>query len=351
MSSRGPVGALIAAVLCLLTGAALSSCEYKDLCYDHPDHALTYRTRLEATWDLQWELPSGEAPDWRKDWPACLGASYESLIPEMPTGIRVVAYNNENGSRSIHNTEASGGILNLAPGSHSLIFYNNDSQQIVFDEMDSSISAKATSRSRSRSTYKGRGTFGASRDEEYTIGPPDALFGSYIGAYNQEKVLEPPVLATEMKPLVYKYVVYYGFDSGLKYVSISRGALSGMARSVFLHDGHTGPEKATILFDCHKTEDGIEATVESFGIPDYPNGYYTSRSDAVYILNLEVRLNNGKILQFDRDVSEQVRRQPHGGVIIVDGFSIPDDVGNQDGTGFLVDVNDWGDFEDIEIIF
>lgn len=58
------------------------------------------------------------------------------------------------------------------------------------------------------------------------------------------------------------------------------------------------------------------------------------------MLNLEVRLKNGKVKNFDFDVTDQVHRQPRGGVIIVDNLVIS-------GGEFEVDVEDWGDYEDI----
>ena len=68
------------------------------------------------------------------------------------------------------------------------------------------------------------------------------------------------------------------------------------AESVYLNDGHTGPESATVMFDCTLRDYGPEATVKSFGIPDYPGDHYgddTRTTEHTYHLNLEVRLHNG----------------------------------------------------------
>ena len=53
------------------------------------------------------------------------------------------------------------------------------------------------------------------------------------------------------------------------------------------------------------------------------NGYYTStRAPRSHALNLEVRLKNGIIKNFYFDVSDQIAKQPQGGVIVVKGIEI-----------------------------
>lgn len=68
-------------------------------------------------------------------------------------------------------------------------------------------------------------------------------------------------------------------------------------------------------------------------------------------MNLEVRLKNGNLKSFDFDVTDQVAAQPQGGVIVVSGIEIPDEEGMEGGSGFDVDVDGWGEFEDIELPF
>ena len=60
-------------------------------------------------------------------------------------------------------------------------------------------------------------------------------------------------------------------------------------------------------------------------------------------------LRNGKVLSFDYDVTDQLLHQPHGGVIRVGGIEISDDDGKGGSGGFDVDVDGWGDYEDIPI--
>lgn len=77
-----------------------------------------------------------------------------------------------------------------------------------------------------------------------------------------------------------------------------------MAESVYLQDGRTSGETATILFEGELKEFGVEARVASFGAPGYTPGAPMQRSDNRYGLNLEVILGNGKLKSFEFDVTE-----------------------------------------------
>ena len=184
---------------------------------------------------------------------------------------------------------------------------------------------------------------------ENTVNQPDMLYGSYMESYVAERSIETDVIPVTMHPLVFTYLVRYEFSHGLEYVSLARGALAGMAQAVWLNSGRTSDEAATVLYDCTVEYFGTQALVRSFGIPDFPNEHYGTRAGRKYGLNLEVRLKNGKIKSFDFDVTDQVAAQPQGGVIVVKGIEISDEAGTDGGSGFDVDVDDWGDYEDIEL--
>ncbi len=326
----------------------LCSCEHKDLRFNHPEHATRYETRIEASYDLIWEMREPGGVDWSADWPSEFGISYESLAPKMPDGLCVNSYN-RNGQKSSRHLPPKGGIVEMSPGMNSLLMYNDDTEFIIFDDLNNSVSAKATTRSRSRASYTGNTLDPASKGEpEKTVSPPDPLFGHYIEAYEQLAIPIPETLNATLRPLVFSYLIRYEFTHGTEYIGLARGAMSGMAESVFLFDGHTGDDRVTILYDCTVHDWGVETVVNSFGIPNYPNHEY-SRTEDFYGLNLELRLRNGKMLVFDHDVTDQVAAQPPGGVIVIKGLCVSDEDGNEAGSGFDVDVEGWGDFEDITI--
>jgi len=327
----------------------LCACEHKDVCFDHDDHAYTLKVNLQADYELEWEYTyddgSGRSRDWSEEWPTSFRMTYSSLSPTKPEGLRAVVYN-EDHSHNILNLEPEGGEMLLRPGHHSILLYNNDTEYIVFDGLDEYATASATTRGRMRTTYKG---FSKGR-EENTVNPPDVLFGHYIDDYESVRTPEPDLLPVKMRPLVFTYVVHCEISKGLEHVVLARGALSGMAASVYLNSGTTSPDEVTLLYDCTIEDFGAQAIVRSFGVPDFPNEHY-SRTDRFYGLNLEVRLRNGNIVNFNCDVSDQVSAQPRGGIIIVKGLEIPESASASTGSGFNAEVTDWGDVQDIPIGF
>lgn len=329
-----------------------TSCDHKELCFDHLDHASRYATNVKFSYDLIWEQPYNGFADWETDWNSLnLDFSYNSLRPHVPEGIRLTSFNYA-GDRTDNNLDPQGEEIYLSPGLNSLLFYNNDTEYIVFNDLNSYNNASAGTRARSRNTYNGNPLYApqGSRADETTVNAPDVLFGHYIDAYTQTAAIEPQQLNVEMHPLVFTYVVRYLFKHGYEYVALARGALSGMAESVYLSNGHTSKKPVTVLFDCTLQTWGVLAEVRSFGIPNFPNPDY-SRGENSFALNLEVRLKNGKMLNFYFDVSEQVRNQPHGGVITVNGIEISDKEGGGSGGAFDVSVEGWGEFQDVPVDF
>lgn len=326
----------------------LSSCEHKELCLDHDPHAPKSDVRIEAGYEKEWQYTYEGSTDWKNypTWQESFGMEYDMLRPGMPDGLRVQVYNAD-GSGEIINIAPEGDVVYMRPGEHSLLFYNNDTEYIVFDEMQTFVSAKATTRARTRSSYLGNSYMGTKN--ENTVNQPDMLYGSYMESYVAERSTETDVMAVTMHPLVFTYLVRYEFSHGQEYVSLARGALAGMAQAVWLNNGQTSEEAATVLYDCTVEDFGAQALVRSFGIPDFPNKHYATRDGKKYALNLEVRLKNGKVKSFDFDVTGQVEKQPQGGVIVVRGIEIPDDEGMEGSSGFDVNVKDWGEYEDIEL--
>ncbi len=251
--------ALYAATLLLLGGCR------KDLCYDHPDHAFSVQVNLTATWEQEWER--SYQTDWQCVWNPAWPQRYDDLRPDVPTGIRARIYTGGTAENE-GNLSPEGGRLYMNEGTHDLLFYNNDTEYIVFNDIAALASASATTRSLTR------GAFEALHAGERTVNQPDMLYGAYIGSYEALPTQETVGLPVRLQPLTYTYLVRYEFQQGFQYVALARGALAGMAESVYLNDGHTGPEAATVMFDCTLRDYGPEATVKSFGIPDYPGDHY-----------------------------------------------------------------------------
>lgn len=319
----------------------LPSCNHKDLCYDHNDHAHRYHVNVVADYRYDWEEYYGYM-DWDAVWPEDY-IPYDSLRPVKPSGLRVINYNQAKES-NIHNIGADGGTVTLYAGYNDILFYNNDTEYIVFTRVDNGATTRASTRSRTRATYIGSKY---ANEGEETVNSPDMLYANYYEGYIAEKQEVPADLEVTLHPLVYTYKIRYEFKEGLEYVSLARGALTGMAKSVSMNTGDTSEEPATILYDAEMTDFGARAVIRSFGIPAFPHEQYPSRSSNKHALNLEVMLRNGKTVTFDFDVTDQVSKQPHGGVIVVKDIVVKKEDGVQGSGAFDVEVNDWGEYEDI----
>lgn len=319
-----------------------SSCR-KDLCYDH------FRTASVALdWEMAWERDYGyhHEANWVE---AYHGFTYNSLMPTMPEGVTMLTYGSEPAPMESF-IGVKGDDINIGEsGEHSILFYNNDTEYIVLSDVASLPTARATTTSRSRSSLA---TLQSMHPNERSVNPPDVLFAAFVDKFPEIGVHEKAPLPVRMQPLVYTYVIRYEFEHGIEHVALARGALAGMAEAVYLRDGATSEECATLLYDCTMTAYGAVATVRSFGVPGFPDEYYgrtsKSRSERMYSLNLEVRLTNGTTKEFLFDVSDQMVSQPRGGVITVKNIRI-EDQDNQVTGDFNVSVDDWGEAEDVDL--
>lgn len=84
----------------------------------------------------------------------------------------------------------------MRPGEHSLLLYNNDTEYIVFDDMNSFASAKATTRTRTRASYAGNPYM--ENTVENTVNAPDMLYGNYMENYTAERKIEADELPVTM---------------------------------------------------------------------------------------------------------------------------------------------------------
>lgn len=149
-------------------------------------------------------------------------------------------------------------------------------------------------------------------------------------------------MKVELAPRTWTYLIRYEFISGREYVSEARAYLSGMAGKVSLKDGHTDNDKVvTLLLDCYTCDYGVETIARSFG---------RSETAATHKLVLELKLMSGKVKMVEFDVTDQVSRQPQGGVIVVNGIVVTPEEGERPGgSGFDGDVNDWEENVDVDI--
>lgn len=95
---------LLAAVGMLTT---FSSCEHKDLCYDHDAHAPKSQVMIKADYEKEWQYTYDDGVDWKNysAWQESFGMGYDLLCPGIPEGLRVQVYG----------ADGFDHILNIAP--------------------------------------------------------------------------------------------------------------------------------------------------------------------------------------------------------------------------------------------
>ncbi len=316
----------------------------QELCYDHyPVLDVAF------TWEQEWERDYGMAHQqaWEND---RFGIGYDELRPELPEWINMISYYDD-GRRSdtFMSPDGKRFIVDEA-GNRSILLYNGDTEYIVLSDVASLTDARATATSRSRSRASLAAMYQTYQNAR-TTNPPDILYAAFLENVPPIKNHELTAIPVNMQPLVYTYLVKFEFEYGLKYVALARGALGGMAEAVYLRTGVTSEDTAIILFDCDIKSDGCQASVHSFGVPAFPDIYYgqtPASTGQPYTLQLEALLTNGKTIIFNVDVSDQIKKQPRGGILTVGGLRVEDEQAQFTG-GFNVEVSEWPD-EPNEII-
>lgn len=339
---KGHSHSIICTLIAMVT--LLTSCR-DELCYNHFPAA-----DMNLSWLQEWERDHGMAHV--SNWDAALyGFEYESLRPGMPEWVTMIKYQ-EDGTSVEKYLDSKGGqvILDRDESKTKYLFFNGDTEYIVLSNLTSISRASASATSRTRPTI---GHLQERHPNTKTTNPPDILYTSFVENLPNVGLHEVVPMPICMEPRVFTYVVRYEFEHGIEHVALARGALAGMAESVYLLNGSTSDKSSIILYDCDLKSYGCEAIVRSFGAPSYPESFKGKSTEEIIAthpctLNLELMLQNGRMLEFNYDVSDQIARQPQGGVIKISGIRVEDEQ-NQYESGFDVDVSGWGNHEDIDL--
>ena len=322
--------------------SVMMSCR-DELCYNHFPSL-----DVALSWEHEWERDYGMRHSENWDTPLH-GFGYDDLRPGKPEWVNIIRFTPD-GKRHEHFIGNDGDNIMVEGGiDQSMLLYNGDTEYIILSDMATPPEARASATDRTRTSLT---AFSEFHPNTRTTNPPDILYSAYLQTVAPVKTHESRPLPVKMQPLVYTYVVRYEFEYGLENVALARGALGGMADSVYLLDGRSSEEATIIIYDCDIKDYGCEAHVRSFGVPGFPDEYY-GRGDLRteprrYTLNLEVRLKNGKFVEFNIDVSDQIEKQPRGGLITVSGLRI-EDIDSSSPAGFDVEVEGWGERVDIDL--
>ncbi len=334
---------IIAVLLAMMP--MLVSCR-QELCYDHFPSV-----DVDLTWEQVWERDYGM--DHPSSWDETFyGFPYADMNPDLPEWVNLVKFNSDGTSEDNFLSVSGGHITYNKEKEGSYLLYNGDTEYIVLQDIASLNEARATTTSRSRAGNALQALQNLA-PETRTANPPDLLYAAFVKEVPFVDFHEKYHLPVKMQPLVYTYVIRYEFEHGLEHVALARGAIGGMAQSVYLRDGSTSDDTVILLYDCFMTDYGCEAHVRSFGVPSFPDNYYgragSHKRSVPVTVNLELMLTSGKYIDFNFNVTDQLENQPRGGVITIKGIRVEDDQNIGGGGAFSVDVTGWGDTVDIEL--
>jgi hypothetical protein len=107
------------------------------LCFDHTQ---SYTIQTRFSYQLVWhENYDGYADsedinlDWMDKMPEELTEISLSSEPTEPEGVRVQVLS-DGERRAMYNVKPFGGAVSMEPGEYSLLFYNNDTENVIFSE-------------------------------------------------------------------------------------------------------------------------------------------------------------------------------------------------------------------------
>ena len=372
-------------VLVVLFMGFFSSCERKDLYLAQRGmlnvDVSVYDFRLDVLWGVDWQTR------WQYLWDESL---FGTVGYTTPTGVRANVYTinqiNERVKYTTRNLSNRGGRVSLTTNStYDLVFYNNDTEYILFSTDDSSY-LYATTRSNVRSAYS----------EEYShYNQPDQLFSAFLKELyvtddpeeyerveDEEGYYYVYEIEASLEPYTYIYlcqimVLNNKDDAGLRIEGAENISISGLAGGVDLFTRTTSSESlVTITQDDVKPlqedreltlPDGTTAQGDIFaarmmtwGLPginamDYFQTRGSIEVDHKVNMHIGLKLRNGSVYVMEKDITEQLKQYPVGGIItvVIDSSEIPDDiigVKPKPGGGFDASVDEWGDEINADII-
>lgn len=338
--------AIITKIIMAVIGiAALSSCNHKDLCYEH-----IHKKKIRVAYDWR------EAPD------------------ATPAGMCVFFYSLDNADEyyrfDFNNIE--GGEIEIPMGRYELITYNNDTEIVQFNGVNIFDAHKAYTRTGDLlEPLYGNGITSnttADNDEEVRI-TPDALWGCHTEeidieehgvtythySYDDTKADNSTNEDTEYQTITlypHDMLCHYSYEvrnvENIEHISQISAALSGMTGSMTLADEKSDSQLVTLPLSATAETKSREITGHflTFGQNPQPGVRHK--------MTFYVVMDDGSkyvVKDFPNlDVTTQVDEAPdqkhvH---IIIDSLKLPNPGAEDD--GWLPTVDDWGiTHEDIKV--
>lgn len=342
-----------------------------------------YNIQLDLLWGVDWKT------EWQYMWDESL---HGPLGYSEPSGVRANVFSltesNERFKYTTRNLPKSGGRVNLTTRqSYDMVFFNNDTEYILFYSDDANDYLYATTRSNSKTAYT----------RAYAhYNQPDQLFGTFLqDLYVTD---DPDAYTIHYDANGYPYYLYnitasltpYTFiylcqvmllnnndEEGKRIIGCNGISADGLAGGVDLFTRVTDSlnlvaitqedvkpiqtNRPLRLPDGTQTEGDIfAARIMTWGIPGIdPLEKIMARTvvqpqDSIEV-GIGLTLRNGNVHSIQRNITELIKRKPAGGIItiVIDTAEIPDSIIGEKpkpGGGFDASVDNWENEIEADII-
>ena len=342
-----------------------------------------YNIQLDLLWGVDWKT------EWQYMWDESL---HGPLGYSEPSGVRANVFSltesNERFKYTTRNLPKSGGRVNLTTRqSYDMVFFNNDTEYILFYSEDANDYLYATTRSNSKTAYT----------RAYAhYNQPDQLFGTFL--HDLYVTDDPDAYTIHYDANGYPYYLYnitasltpYTFiylcqvmllnnndEEGKRIIGCNGISADGLAGGVDLFTRVTDSlnlvaitqedvkpiqaNRPLRLPDGTQTEGDIfAARIMTWGIPGIdPLEKIMARTEVQPQDSIEVgiglTLRNGNVYSIQRNITELIKCKPAGGIItiVIDTAEIPDSIIGEKpkpGGGFDASVDNWENEIEADII-
>lgn len=301
----------------------LTSCEYKELCYDHshpegPDYAAELQLELKLDLDLDLDV-SVEA--------------HTKIV--APDYMKVCFYDPESGAlRYTEFVKENGGPLHTPSGSYHMVAYAFGTEWTqIRGESDISTLEAFTS---DITTTKGSSLASFTRDGKYEAPGPIIYTPDHLLVASEPVTI--PVLSKDHSVVTIKanaatIVETYGFTvshvDGIEYIASVEAFVTNQARSSFFGEGELNANPATVYFpvEVSRADRCLKTTFNTFGkLPGEVHSY----------LHILITDTEGKEHRLSTDITDQFDDTDHE-IIIDEPVVIPKPEGGSGGIAPSVD--------------
>ena len=308
-------------LISLIAALGLSSCQYKELCYDH-SHVVSLKVLYDWSGVPTLAAPEGMSLYFYKDFArSAFPEQYD--LPGM-----------------------YGGSIRIEWGSYQALSVNYDTESILYRGMESIGTVEAYTRNSSieeGTKIATRATMPAAKgteDQKVTL-EPDMLYAGTSDGFSLEMGEQGAEKTVKMSQRVVHFTIYLNNVPNLQYSGQFGGTLSGLSGGVNLMSGKLTDEHVSIAFPVTRVDDTtLRADFNSFGhCPHEEDGEFEQ-----HIFTLYAVLADGSKWYYSEDVTDQMHdsaQNPHDHEVHIhlDNPPVPKPIVN--GSGFKPDVGEW----------